>query len=117
MESVFDKKMVREIYEDDHELFQEIIEMLIERLPGDMDKLHQAVENQQTEDVRKTAHQIRSSLVTAAASPAARLAGEVEDAAVAGKTSEYTGAFSAFSFEIKRLITYAETREWLSYFV
>ncbi len=108
--------MIKEIYEDDSDLFQDVIGILMEKLPEELAVLQKAVELQQNEEVRQTAHRIRSSLISSAASESAVLAGQLEDSAAAGDIAAYTGTFPGFKFEIDRLITYCVNHDYDSYF-
>jgi PAS domain S-box-containing protein len=98
--------------DNDRQLLQELFDLFKEDSPRHLDKLHQAVERNDSEEVASEAHMLKGMLSNLSAKPAAAAAASLERLAHEGKTVEFAASFAALEKQMHRL--QPEIEAWLS---
>lgn len=111
-DSPFDVVALAEIYEGDALLFREIMDILISRLPQDLQELQEALKRGDGAHVAALAHRMKSSLVSVAAHTAAELAAEIEKCAHSADLTGSLSRYSRLAFEIDAILAYYNADEW-----
>jgi HPt (histidine-containing phosphotransfer) domain-containing protein len=88
----------------DRALVAQIVRTFLETTPQLMEATRQAAGNRDLERVRRTAHQLRGSLATMGAEPAAAAAAQLETAGRDLAADAVPGALSALEAEMTRLL-------------
>ena len=112
----FNPAALEEIYEGDALLFQEIMDILCERAPGELLRQESLLQAGSYAELKHNIHRLKSALVSVGAATAAGVAEKIENLPPETDASHYSALFREFAFEINRLLSYYNDGEWRIFF-
>ena len=104
-EPIIDKKALREQFDGDPELLQEVKAILQEDCPKRMDEARQALAASDPEGLARAAHSIKGAVSTLAAGPARKVAAQLEILGKGGMLELAQPVLDELSLELDRLFT------------
>jgi CheY-like chemotaxis protein/HPt (histidine-containing phosphotransfer) domain-containing protein len=94
--------------DNDREFLAELVRIFCETFPEQLRLIEDAIDNRELEQLGRAAHTLKGALANLTADAAARLAGEVEDAARAADPGRAEAAYRSFRPELVRALAMLE---------
>jgi HPt (histidine-containing phosphotransfer) domain-containing protein len=99
------------IVDGDRELLKELVQIFMETYPGLLERVEEAITQQETSSFRHETHQIKGALRNFAAEPAQLAASELESADVRGDPQQVKEKLENLKTELAVLETYFRSGE------
>jgi HPt (histidine-containing phosphotransfer) domain-containing protein len=102
-EAAFDLQMALKQVDNDQEMLKEIINVLLEEYPKQLNQIREYIKKNDAAMIRQTAHTIKGAVSNFGAKPAFEAAFHLEKIGENGDLSGAENAFTALKVELERL--------------
>jgi signal transduction histidine kinase/CheY-like chemotaxis protein len=108
-EPVFERERLVAIFGERSDAIRKIVEAFVADAPIQLADIRRAVESGDADRVNRAAHKLKGATANVGAPRAARVAGELEQAATNGRTGRWPGLVHRLEMEVQRLLDQMQT--------